>query len=482
MSVRNHGSALDHSHEVSCNIHAELGAGRIVQVPDDVVKGENVCISPGVQKKGSMKFRTINDLSFPRGNSINDSLTFRTKCKYESIDDAIAMVRSLGVGAFMAKLDIKDAFRLIPVHPHDRQFLGFKWLSMTFVDLRLPFGLRTSPPWFEALGRLLAWIIRYKLHVVSVVRYVDDFFVAAGSASECATFVSAIVKLFADIKVPVNVEKLISEGSPRQSCIFLGVELDSVARLARLDAIRLSAMREAVRAWISRDRWSVSELRELTGQLSFATKVIPIGRAFLRRLFASLCFANRESFSPIISDECKSDLQWWHHLLHSWNGVSMFLETAPPDWTIFSDASLTSWGVFCHGSWISQCWTHDELHLAMRASRVSLPFLELYALTSGVLSFAGLLKGKRVSVFCDCQPVVFALKNRSSKDSGIMALIRELCVICANLSIDIVPTHISGVLNRSADFLSRGQMEPFRALVPWADTSMTSPIRPSMTF
>ena len=44
---------------------------------------------------------------------------------YDSIDSIVALVKSFGKGALMAKTDIKDTFRLLPFHPDDYNLLGF---------------------------------------------------------------------------------------------------------------------------------------------------------------------------------------------------------------------------------------------------------------------------------------------------------------------------------------------------------------------
>ena len=60
----------------------------------------------------------------------------------------------------MAKMDIKQAYRNIPVHPTDRYLIGMRWESRIFVDKTLPFGLRWSAPLlFSAVADALAWIM-----------------------------------------------------------------------------------------------------------------------------------------------------------------------------------------------------------------------------------------------------------------------------------------------------------------------------------
>ena len=42
---------------------------------------------------------------------------------YTSFDTALEMLEKLGTGALIARLDIKSAFRLLPIHPSVR--LGY---------------------------------------------------------------------------------------------------------------------------------------------------------------------------------------------------------------------------------------------------------------------------------------------------------------------------------------------------------------------
>ena len=39
--------------------------------------------------------------------------------KYVSVDDAVTAVQQKGAGAQLAKIDICNAYRIIPVHPED---------------------------------------------------------------------------------------------------------------------------------------------------------------------------------------------------------------------------------------------------------------------------------------------------------------------------------------------------------------------------
>ena len=50
----------------------------------------------------------------------------------------------------MAKVDIENNYRLVPVHPDYHHLLGMSWRNATYVDSALPFGLRSPKypmPW-----------------------------------------------------------------------------------------------------------------------------------------------------------------------------------------------------------------------------------------------------------------------------------------------------------------------------------------------
>jgi hypothetical protein len=71
-----------------------------------------------VPKKVPGEFRLIHHLSFPRGASINHGISpEHTTVSYSRVDDAIAIIKKLGRGCFLAKTDIKSAFPPAPL-PH----------------------------------------------------------------------------------------------------------------------------------------------------------------------------------------------------------------------------------------------------------------------------------------------------------------------------------------------------------------------------
>ena len=78
--------------------------------------------------------------------SVNDGTAGKDfSLQYMKVDDIIAGIMRLGQGSLMAKFDVQNAYRIEPVHTEDRQLLGMKWRGAFYVDMVLPFGIRSAP-------------------------------------------------------------------------------------------------------------------------------------------------------------------------------------------------------------------------------------------------------------------------------------------------------------------------------------------------
>ena len=178
---RNLRSAYEHAEVIESYLAREVQLGHIVCLsPTVALSLANIRISPfGVIPKRNRpdKWRLIVDLSSLEGHSVSDDLD-RALCsiQYASIDDAVKIIRQLGPGAQLAKLDLREAYRVVPVHPEDRPRLGMQWKGAIYLDTTLSFGLRSAPKIFSALADGLLWILHSKGADLSL-HYLDDFLI-----------------------------------------------------------------------------------------------------------------------------------------------------------------------------------------------------------------------------------------------------------------------------------------------------------------
>ena len=121
-----------------------------------------------IPKKVAGKWRVIVDLSSPHnGHSVNDNLRHHlSHVSHTSTDDTAMLMHFLGLSALIARVDIQDAYRLMPIHPADHRFLGVSWQGYVYVDCQLPFGLASTPAIFNALAEALEWILRSRANLI----------------------------------------------------------------------------------------------------------------------------------------------------------------------------------------------------------------------------------------------------------------------------------------------------------------------------
>ena len=136
----------------------------------------NCHISPlGAAPKPDGSCRLVLDLSQPTGQSINDYINKEDfPCKYTHFDAATELAYTMGRGCYLTKIDIKHAYRLLPVRPQDWPLLVYCWEGKYYVDVKLPFGGRSSASIFTAFADLVCWVLNQKFELL-VIHYSDDF-------------------------------------------------------------------------------------------------------------------------------------------------------------------------------------------------------------------------------------------------------------------------------------------------------------------
>ena len=106
-----------------------------------------------VPKPDFSDLRIIHDCSMSRGLGVNSYIDIE-KQQFSTVDEAVRLVEQ---GCFMAKVDLRHAYRSVPVHPSNFEALGLKWRfrgdeNFTYlVDPWLPFGAKSSPGIFHRL-------------------------------------------------------------------------------------------------------------------------------------------------------------------------------------------------------------------------------------------------------------------------------------------------------------------------------------------
>lgn len=449
---------------VSQCLRDEEAAGKLRRCSSASVHTSPIGVLPKRSQPG--KFRLIVDLSSPIGFSVNDGIDSPLcSLTYTSVAHAAELVASLGRGALMAKLDLKAAYRMVPVHPEDQQLLGIKWQGVTYLDQALPFGLCSAPKIFTAVADGLEWAMRQE-GVNITLHYLDDFFFTGRAGSQdCAKALGIAIPLCSRLGFPVAPHKV--EG-PSTTLTFLGILIDSERQILCLPPDKLTKLKDRILSWQNRQSASKHQLQELLGHLNHAAAVVRPGRSFLRSIIEAMKRPRQPHHFTRLNKQCQADLAWWALFLADWNGVSFF-PPGPPHTTVISDAS-GSWGCgafnSCSGEWFQLQWP-----VSWQGTNIAIKEMVPIILATAV--WGSQWSRHRVHFLSDNMAVVAALSSRSARDPHLAHLLRCLFFWEAHYSCDHSAGHIAGSANGAADALSRNRMVSFFSLFSQAQPAPT---------
>ena len=240
-------------------LNKELSAGRIAG-PFASPPFPSFHVSPlgVVPKKVPGDFRMIHHLSFPKGQSVNDNIpSEHTSVSYANIDDAIRFIKRCGVGSYLAKTDIKHAFRIIPIHPEDYHLLGMQWKGSFYYDKCMPMGCASSCRTFEAFSSAVEWIAREHLAIECILHILDDFLIVKPTYQLCKSSLKCFLDMCDFLGIPMAPEKTLG---PFTIISFAGIELDTVASEARLPPDKIETCVREVSSFMLKKKVTLREL------------------------------------------------------------------------------------------------------------------------------------------------------------------------------------------------------------------------------
>lgn len=466
-------SALINPNIVQNKIDKEVELGR-VKGPFPTIPLKNLKLSPLglVPKKTRGEFRLIHHLSYPRNGSQSHSvnsgiLSESSEVHYAGIEDAISHVKQCGSGCFMAKTDIKSAFRIIPVHQLDHELLGFSFNNQYYYDTCLPMGCSTSCKIFEAFSTALEWIAVTKLKCNHVIHILDDFMFVEESHDLAESALQRFIWMCNDIGVPIAVEKTFP---PSQQMSFVGIALDSVTSTASLPSDKVDKSIIAIQSLLNKSKCSLKDLQSLIGLLNFACSVVVPGRPFLRRLI-NLTIGVFEPFHHIrITLEAKDDLRVWLQFLQEYNGRTIFIEEkflSNHTLQLYTDASST----IGYGAVFKNSWLYGVFPKSFRKFNISV--LEFYPILLAVYTWGHLWANHSIIFFTDNEALVSVINKQTSKEETLLKMVRCLVLKCLQLNLNFRCRHVAGKRNILADSLSRLQIAKFQTLAQQADVLPT---------
>ena len=157
----------------------------------------------------------------PEDGSVNDGIKEPWRSlSYAMVTDAARGITAYGRGTRLIKLDIRNAHRVVLIHPDYRWLMGMIWESSLFVTMALPVNLQSAPKIFSTLADAAEWMVRQQ-GVEFVIHYLDDFLIitVADEHHQDSHAMRLLLETFEHLGLPIAWDKL---ERPSPCLTFLG--------------------------------------------------------------------------------------------------------------------------------------------------------------------------------------------------------------------------------------------------------------------
>jgi hypothetical protein len=390
-----------------------------------------------IKKTG--KFRPVINLRV-----LNQTLEVPT-FKMETVASIAA---AASPGDWAVSLDLTDGYFHVPIAKWFRKYLRFVINQKVYQFRALPFGLATAPRIFT---KILAPMAKY-LHSLGIPlhRFIDDLLIKALSQEQLLQWAIVVIKLLVALGYHINLPKSMLD--PTQDYIYIGVRFLTAQGLMKPPDDRISKILECIQKIKSLDPAPARIWMSLLGLLGSAEKQVPLGRLHIRPLQTCLHSQFRWGVHPLdfpvaLNSKCFIALEWWSDLENLSKGQP--LGPFQPDHTLFTDASLTSWGAHVDELQFSGQWTWIE-------SKMSINQLELLAVIRALQALPPSWRGSKLMIASDnSSTIAYINKFGGTRSQPMLELTLQLYLLAQSLSLTLRARHIPGRLNRLADSLSR---------------------------
>lgn len=222
---KNHNGANDYPEDINKYLQKEVINKAFSGPFKNNPFSSGIKISPlnSVPKKDTTERRVILDLSFPKGNAVNDFISKdeylgeKMEIIFPKVDDFIQLIKSKGRNCMLYKIDLRRAFRQIPICPSSYNLVAFVWKKHIFFDTVLSMGSRSASFCCQALTNAIVFMM-FKIGI-SVLNYLDDL--ASAEKEHLAQFGYITLK---EILKKAGIEESFDKASPPSTVMsFIGV-------------------------------------------------------------------------------------------------------------------------------------------------------------------------------------------------------------------------------------------------------------------
>lgn len=443
--------------------------GPFDQLPLEDLVTSPICVVP----KSNGKWRLIFNLSDPVNFSVNDAIPEAKKTvQYCSVNEVATFIarRFRHLQPYLSKIDLKDAYRMVPIKKDQWKYLGMNIRGQYLIDRCLPMGAASSCQIFQRISDSIKWMVTNSSpSKIIIFNYLDDFLLLAKNQSEGILATNHFLIVAEKLGLPISHDKVTF---PTQSITFLGVGLNTATKSLYIPPEKVHKAKSMLGSFLDQKRPKIGLWQKLLGTLCHLAQVIPAGRAHLNYLYGTLqgILSSQKNLRRRVSASARIELQLWQSFLNNNPGrpFRMVDNAYPADFKIVTDASQSfGYGAVFGEQWFWGAWPDKTW------SQLNIAFLELYPIYAAIKLWEDHFSGHTVVVKTDNHALVSVINKLHAKNSMLNQLTKKLALLCMTSDIHLIAHHLAGNLNTKADMLSRGQISDFRKKFPQMNSQPT---------
>jgi len=274
------------------------------------------------------------------------------------MEDSRVVCDILSKNDYLSKIDLKNAFHLVPVDDASRKYLRFIWKNKLYQYTCLPFGLCTAPRVFTKVIKPIIGYLREKGY--KSVAYLDDFLLLGKTSASCKQNFVFTKNLFEKLGFIVNLDK--SCDTPAKIVQYLGLIFNTIDLNIYLPTKKAQNVRKLCKNSIKQPVMSIRVLSQLIGNLVASCPAVRYGSIYIKQLEYEKVKAlnasnNNYDSTVLLSTMAVKDLEWWLQTdLLQGRPIRQDRYTVE----LFSDASKSGWGGHMNLSVAKGSWSINE--------------------------------------------------------------------------------------------------------------------------
>jgi hypothetical protein len=154
------------------------------------------------------KFFTIQEPNKRRPILDCQKLNQHVQCEHFQMEGVPALRELIEKDDYICKIDLKDAYTVVPIHPHSRQYLTFKNEDKIYQYRSLAFGLNVAPREFSKLIKYAIEPLQEK--GIRLVYYLDGICLLSNTKDDLVKTTQLVISHLRSLGFIINEEKAYS--------------------------------------------------------------------------------------------------------------------------------------------------------------------------------------------------------------------------------------------------------------------------------